>query len=309
MADNITEISAVYALDSYLATGGSFLSIIVSSVVCLLIVISIYITPNLNTPTNLLICNTSLSSVCYAIISAINSLIFYVQFISSDWSCRILAYFTYVCLNLVIYSYTIQAISRLFWTVFYQHRYLLTYKCHIYLIIIEISLAFLIPLTSLITEDIVYRPFKICSVPMRYRLHAFYLISSIYIIPFVIVVILYTIIYRHIIHAAIHLQQSEQRTKRDRELARNILILFSVFLFGGFPMIIYIIVSSQMNPTPRIFLLLAEIAPSICVNIERIVTIILHKDVRKVLRQRCSTRVQPITVSVPILHNSKEQVF
>ena len=304
MADNSTEIEADNVLDLYLVTGGSFLSIIISSVVCLIVLISTYVTPNLHTPTNLLICNTCLSSVCYAMISTVNSLIFYIQLVSSDWSCRIRGYLTYVCLNLVIYSYTIQAISRLFWTVLYRRRYLLTFKCHIYMITIQISLAFLLPFTGLVTNDIVYRPFKICGVSMKNRIHAFYLLSVIYIIPLLSVLILYKIIYRHVIRATVNLQQSAQRAKRDRELARNILILYSIFLFGGFPTIIYIIVSNQMNPAPGIFLLLAEIAPSISVDVERIVTVILNKDIRKVLKQRClarfSTPVEPIAENLSV---------
>ena len=299
MFENATEIQENYVLDSYIATGGSFLSMIVSSTVCLIVVSITYLTPDLHTPTNLLICNTCLCNLSYAMMATINSLIFYIQSISSDWSCRIRGYLSYVCLNLVIYSYTIQAISRLFWTVFYRHQYLLTYTCHLRLIIIQISLAFLLPLPSLITKDIVSRSFRMCTVPMKQRLHAFYLLSIIYIIPFLIVLILYAIIYRHITHATINLQRSSHRMKRDRELARNILILLSVFLFGGFPTVIYIIASSQMNYTPRILLLFAILAPSISVDVERIITVILNKDIGKVLKQRWlarfTSRVQPLT--------------
>ena len=130
---------------------------------------------------------------------------FYIAVTSSDWSCRIRGYLYYVTLNLVIYSYITQAISRLFWTVLYRHRSLLTMKCHIYLVIFQIGISFILPLPSIITKDIVFRPFKLCVVAMKYKIHVFYLLTIGCIIPFLTIAVLYAIIYRHISRATAHL--------------------------------------------------------------------------------------------------------
>jgi hypothetical protein len=282
----------------------SFISIIISTFICLMIIIITFITPNLRSPKNLLLCNTCLCTLFYSIISIINT-IYFLEPTSTDWSCRIRGYLNYVALSLVIYSYVIQAISRLFWTVFYRYRYLLSIKCHVYLIVTQICLSFLIELSTIITKDITFHPLKICFVPMNYKIHVMYLLTIGYIVPISTVIILYTIIYRHTIRSTSNVQRSSSRTKRDAELARNILILLSIFVFSGIPTVIYVIVSSTTEFVPIILFLIAITTPPIAVAIEKIVTLILNKDIRNALKQRwiaccpnClspSNSVQPFT--------------
>ena len=296
-----TNITAVQLNDITLSV--SVLSIIISTSISLLIVIITFITPNLRSSTNILVCNTCLCTLFYSIISIINTFIFYLEPVSTDWSCRIRGYLGYVSLNLVIYSYVIQAISRLFWTVLYRYRYLLTIKCHVYMIISQICLSFLMPLSSIITKDIIFRPLKMCLVPMQDKIHVFYLLTIIYVIPFLTVIILYTIIYRHVTRSTANVRRSSIRTKRDTELARNILILLIIFVFGGIPTVIYMIVSNTTESVSHILYLIAIAAPTIAVAIEKLVTIILNKDIRKELKRRwiicvsnrrfSSTAVQP----------------
>jgi len=178
-------------------------------------------------------------------------------------------------------------------------------KCHIYLIISQISLSFILPLSSIITKDIVFRPFKLCLVAMKYKIHVLYLLTIGYIIPLLTIAILYTIIYRHIARSTANFQRSLHGAKRDSELARNILILLSIFVFGGIPTVIYIIVSNEIESVPTIFYLIAITVPSIAVAVEKTMTIVLNKDIRKTLKLRwitsfpncrlSTTRVQQFT--------------
>ncbi|UJR10479.1 hypothetical protein I4U23_014683 [Adineta vaga] len=292
----------------YVTIAVSSLSVIISTLACVLIIFLIVITPQLHSPTNLFVSSTCLSTLIYLVISTINSFFLYTESISTDWSCRIRAYLYYVSLNLVIYSYVIQAVSRLFWTVLYKYRYLLTMKLHLYLLITKIIISIFLPLSSLITDHVIFRPFKFCVIAMKYTIHVFYLLSMGFIIPLIIITILYTIIYRYIIRSTTNFRRLSHRTKRDAELARNILILLGIFLLGGFPTVIYIIISNKTESSVSAGLfLLAITAPSVAVASEKIVTIVLNKEIRKALIARweiwfptcrlSSTRIQPLTLT------------
>ena len=100
-------------------------------------------------------------------------------------------------------------------------------------------------------------------------------------------------------------RQSLHGAKRDAELARNILILLSIFLFGSVPTVFYVILSNKIDSVPYILFLIAITAPSIAIAIEKTMTIVLNKDIRKALKlkwfiwfpncQSSTTRVHPIT--------------
>jgi ABC-type transport system involved in multi-copper enzyme maturation permease subunit len=82
-------------------------------------------------------------------------------------------------------------------------------------------------------------------------------------------------------------------TKRDRILARNILILISIFLFGGIPIFIYIILSNKIESLPTNFYLFTIATPAIAIIFEKITIVILNEEIRKVINQRWIAR-QPI---------------
>jgi hypothetical protein len=128
-------------------------------------------------------------------------------------------------------------------------------------------LSILISLSTIITKNIVFHPFKMCLVALQYKIPIFYLLIVGYIIPLLTIIIIYAIIYRRIIRSTLNFQRSSNRTKCDGELARNILILLSIFSFGGIPTLIYIIVSNKMGT-----------APSISVAVETMMNVVLNKD-------------------------------
>jgi hypothetical protein len=79
MSTNITTVEL-----NNIAISVSVLSIIISTGISLLIVIITFITPNLRSSTNILVCNTCLCTLVYSIISIINTFIVYVEPISTD---------------------------------------------------------------------------------------------------------------------------------------------------------------------------------------------------------------------------------
>src|SRR5690606_805739 len=135
MSANTSDIRLSNSIDISIVFGFFLLLVIISMFLSFLIIYLIITSTTLFTSSNLLIVNIFLTTFLYLIISIMKILIFYNEFRISDTWCQIQAYLCYVFLNLFIYSYVIQAISRLFYTVFYKHQYLLTCKCHFILII------------------------------------------------------------------------------------------------------------------------------------------------------------------------------
>ncbi len=293
MTTNLTTITPNIIIGIYIVVTIYILSTIISAIICLVIVYLTYVTTMLHTPTNLLVSNTCLCTLVFSGVSTVNTIFFFMQSISTDWSCRIRGYLTYVSICLVSYSLAIQAISRLFWVVLYKYRYLLTMKCHCYLIFIQISFSFLFPLSSIITTNIIFRPLKLCVVPIQYKIHCMYLVSIVYCIPILIIIILYIIIYCNTKNSSLNTRGLLHGTKRDRKLARNILILISIFLFGGIPICIYIILSNKIESLPTNFYLFTIATPAIAIIFEKITIVILNEEIRKVINQRWIAR-QPI---------------
>jgi len=108
---NLQRSSANYQIIIPISMSFSLLSVFIS----FRILILIYLTKRLHTISHLLICNTCLSTIFYSIVQGINYI--YLIFLTSDTSdisCRYRAYFGYMSIASVIYSYSIQALSRYF---------------------------------------------------------------------------------------------------------------------------------------------------------------------------------------------------
>ncbi|UJR35419.1 hypothetical protein I4U23_028176 [Adineta vaga] len=303
MSSNITAVLSDIPGGLYIVVVGYSLSTILSTCICIIIIGLISITRNLRSPTNLLISNTCLCTLFFSTIATCNTILYYINWLTTDWSCRVQGYLTYVSICLVVYSYVIQTISRLSLTVFYQYRCLLTLKFHTYMILVQILFSFLFPLSTLITTHIVYRPFRLCLVPSQYKIHTFSLIGIVYIVPILIVCVLYIIIYRHTRNSSQKVHRSTKISKRDAELARNIIILFAIFIFSGVPASLYTIISTSTPTMSTGFYFFSIMTPPISLVIEKIVTIILSREIRNTFKQRwitclsVSTRVEHFSSS------------
>lgn len=84
-------------------------------------------------------------------------------------SCRYRAYFGYMSIASVIYSYFIQALSRLFFSIFHtNHRWIFSFKIHYIMILIQWIFVLVILLPALITKDIIYLLFNSNSIDCCY---------------------------------------------------------------------------------------------------------------------------------------------
>lgn len=289
MIVNITELTPEIIIGAYIVVVIYTLSVIISILICSLIIYTTYVTPQLHTPANILVINTCLCTLCFSGVSTLFTIFFFLQSALTDWSCRIQGYLCYVTICLLHYSLVIQTISRFFWTELYKYRHLLTMKSHIYLILIQVLLSFLFPLSTLITEDITFRPFQLCFIPEEYQIHNLYLLFVDYFIPTLIVVTLYIIIYRKTIISSLNSGRSVQGARRDRRLARNIVILLGIALFGGFPFCIMVLLSGHLQSLPLTFYLFAITTPAIAIILEKIAIVIFNKEIRSAIKRLWNT--------------------
>ena len=280
-----------------------FLACLLSSIIsAITILISILILilvwrakPLLHTVRHLLMCNACIASILYCITQIISytSLIF-IQWEMSDMSCRWLAYFSYIGICAVVYSYLIQTISRIFMSLLAsKYRRLTTLKAHVILIGIKWLTIILIPLPALITTDIEFRPRLLCWVPMEHVLHIIYVFLSYYILPTILSLLIYAFIYyrlKKMIKDAEAMMRTNISRKRDLEVLRNILILLCIYLFGGLPSVLFFITNLQ------VIYLISIVTISLAVAVEKIFMCLLDRDIRHIIGNllKLKNRVVPV---------------
>lgn len=250
-----------------------------------LILLLVLFNKTLHSPANLLIGNTSLAMIFFFIVTTIKMAIFYTELIITDQSCRILAYLVYGFLQMVSYSYVIQALSRLFFVIFHQHKHLLHYTFHFILIICQILFSFLTVLPTLVTKDVVFRPGWMCYVPSTSVGHVYAIFLTSYMIPLCSNIIIYAIIYCRVTKSSAVLRQSSHEAKRDLRLLRNILILFLFFLSAGIPWIIYSIIGYTTKSSSLALYLMPVLATTFAAILEKICLIFLNHDIRRALNK------------------------
>ena len=292
--------------DYYVVFILSLIFTIVSVFICTLILILIYRSkPRLHTVNHMLVCNTCIASIFYCIVINNN----YIFLIFMPWqtdhmSCRWRAYFGYASIAAVVYSYLIQAMSRLFFSVLsVKYRCLTTFRAHYFLIVSKWILALLIASPSIITKDILYYPNTLCWVSLDHTIHLAYTVVVYYIAPVFSIIFIYVYIYfriRRAIKCSTTLPLSARRQQIDLELLRNILILTSIYIGGGLPFFLFVVTSIKA------IYLLNLVTLSLTLAVEKSCTILLDREIRHVFKNfvKRRTRVAP-PESKPININRK----
>ncbi|UJR17970.1 hypothetical protein I4U23_004869 [Adineta vaga] len=248
------------------------------------ILILFCLTKQLHTVSHLLRCNTCVSSILYCIVQCNNYIyLFTIKWNTSNESCRWRGYFGYVAIVAVVYSYLLQSISRSFFTFFYmKYRWITTFKIHFCLIIMGWILVFIVPLPAILTKDIYFRPGFLCWVPRQSLLHAVYTVMMYYLIPIVLIIMIYILIYVRIHSYATNpaiAQDQRRRKTRDLEVLRNILILFSIYILGAIPLLFYMLTSVEF------FYSIGIISVSFTVMIEKFVSLLIDRDIRNATKR------------------------
>jgi len=252
-------------------------------------------TKRLHTVTHLLICNSSISSIIFCIVQCVNYIfLVLIPWETNDMPCRWRGFFGYMAVAGVVYSYLSQAISRFFVSILsVKYRWAISFKTHLILILIQWIIVSLIPSPSLLTEDIYYRPYSLCWVPKEYTLHIIYTVVAYYLIPAILIFVIYIYIYFHVKHRrpSMFVMTIRRRSNRDLEVLCNIMILFAIYTFGAIPTILYLLTNIHL------FYEIGIVFVSFTVGIEKIFTLILDRDLRNLIKlyfHRSMTQIRPI---------------
>jgi hypothetical protein len=102
----------------------------------------------------LLSANSCVAGFIFSAVQLINALLLfrddiYLSTSNHNQYCEVRNYLMHVSGSLLYYSYCIQSISRLFFVVFYKHKFLLTYHIHFILIAIQWTLGLILPMSML----------------------------------------------------------------------------------------------------------------------------------------------------------------
>ncbi|CAF0760297.1 unnamed protein product [Adineta ricciae] len=296
MSLNISSIEAsIQFSDYYVVCSLAAVISLIAVFVSISVPILVYRTkPRLHTVRHLLICNTCVASILYCIVQTINYIfLIFLRTETSDVGCRWRGYFAYLTIAAVAYSYLIQAISRFFISVLSgQYRWLTTFKTHYILIFLQWLTIVIIPLPSILTNDIYYRPTSFCWVPLKKLIHVIYTYFAYYILPTLTICMLYIIIFYRVKQGtkrAALLIRNNHHEKRDLELLRNIMILLCIYLLGGLPSVLFVMTTNKW------IYLISIVSMSLTVAIEKISMIMLDRDIRQVTKSLICrrTRVMP----------------
>ena len=272
------------------------LALLAALIACVILAL-VFFTKRLHTPSHLLICNTCVWTVICCVVQTNNHLfVLFINWDTSDVSCRFRGYFAYMSITGVIYSYLAQAISRFFFVVLAnKFPRIITLKAHGILIAVQWLTVILVTLPAIATQDISYRSRSLCWVTRNYPLHTLYTFIAYYCLPTVSIVIIYVYVYRRVKRSSVRTAErpGHKQPNRDMELFRNILILLSIYLSGGLPTSAYIFTYIEA------FYYMGIVFVSLTMVIEKTATIFLDREIRNTVKKyfpKLNTRVIPITV-------------
>ena len=273
----------------------SFLSILIAACMASLILFLVVRIRRLHTVTHLLICNASMASIFYCLVQSVNYVfLLFIPSQTTDISCRCRAFFAYMAIAAVMYSYLAQAISRfLVSSLSSQHRWAMAFRTHIMIIVVQWIVVLLVPLPALIAEDIHYRPFALCWVSRQSTLHLTYTVLVYYAIPALSIFTLYGYIYVRVKRgrASVFITIRQHRSHRDLELLCNIMILFIIYVVGALPTIVFIITGFELLYAVGIIFVSSMVA------VEKLAAILIDRDMRTIVKnflRRPTAQIRPI---------------
>lgn len=249
-----------------------------------------------HTISNLLACNTSIAIISYLILTAHASIYGFRE----DWAlhaplCIPRAYLFTGTIATVCYSFAIQSLSRLFFTIYYQYRCLVTWRLHRLLIVINWLIGFTIPLYALFQRGSLEfeRQSRVCVLKTNHFSVAIFSMITIIFIP----VSITTVIYRQLFDYS---RQSTDRilrtsrfmntrrvrlnVRRDLKLAQQLLIQTTCASGGGMIFLFNIFWQAFCSkPLPNYLFLLGYILMTVGMGMISIAHFLLNKKVKKLV--------------------------
>ncbi|CAF4173598.1 unnamed protein product [Adineta steineri] len=309
-------LSDLFFIINYWAT---IASAIIGIFLCLLIIIIIVTHRQCHTVTNVLTCNTCVAITLYFTFRIVTS-IYGLRQDSQDYNqpaCIFRAYCSLALCTALCYSYSIQAISRLFFAVLYKYKYLLTWRTHCILIAINWLVSVIIPIKPFFHHDgFGYEEeSRSCVVTPKIVSISAYVVVLIFVIPLNIVTIVYGVILYRVrqstrriavvkldtITSTVHNRTHVPNGKRELKIMQNMSAQSTIISCGGILYLILVIwlATQQHSPPPESFYLLALNLISIFTAIMMIALFLMNKPVKKIVSdyifQLCKVKIETAT--------------
>lgn len=253
---------------------------------------------------NMMLCNIAATTILYSILQIISAgFALQKDCLTYQPACFFRAYLYNAVCTAVCVSYTIQSISRLFFTLFYKHRRLLTWRIHWYLISITYVATFILPIPATSIQDGFGFEIesRLCTLSTTTLSSSLLGATTAYVIPITTAILIYTIILsyirkstrRIIAHTAanhtllITRYTQPPNLKREMKLLKNILLLVAIMACAGLPYMILIFWHAvrshvEVPPPPPSLYLLIMLTITVAFAIKVIIMFYVTKDIRRV---------------------------
>ena len=218
----------------------------------------------------------------------------------SSW-CSVRYYLACICLSSLLYSYNLQAVFRLFRVIFYQRRWLQSFRLFRLALVGQWILAVLSILPQIILNYAEYLPQeRNCQLSFGNLRGFFLVLFSSHYAPLNVIVFIYMCILRYTRRTA-HTLQHHRKLSNRRDtivLRRIVLLLLTLFIFA-LPTLVIVTIYWTTNYSTPLAYQIQGISLSSNLTAQVIVLALLTPQTR-VLFQRNRTRVSPLRTAEAI---------
>jgi hypothetical protein len=245
-----------------------------------------------HTTTNLFLCNTSVAIICIFILHLID----FAYSLPDNWvnyqpACGFRAYIASMLCAVICYSYSIQALSRLFSVVFYKYKYLQASRVHWLMIIISWLISILTSIVPFFYHNAygLEQESRMCTNTTKIFFTSLYSVVIDFVIPLNIVTVIYGIIFHYARQSTRRVvtfisnttKISTLNVKREMKLMKNMSLSLGLLTCGGTPYLILVLWhATQDQPPPEAFYLLSIMSILICSSLNMIALFYMSKDVK-----------------------------
>ncbi|CAF3997770.1 unnamed protein product [Adineta steineri] len=285
---------------------------------CIMTICIVIINRQCHDVTNLLGCNTCTTAIFYYIII----IIMCIYGLREDWAfnspqCAFRGYCYTVSIALICNSFAIQAISRLFFAVFYKYRYLHNYRTHYIMIIIHWSISFLASSIPFFIESSygLEKESRACVLTTKVFAGSMYAGVIVCLIPLNTVTIVYAIILYRVRQSTRRITMIVPTTlngvhrnniatpnmKREIKIMQQMSTQSSLMSGGGLLMFFLCIWYKIQHSAPEVLYLLAITLITICVTLLTITQFIMNTKVKNIAMHYIYPRPPATTIQTTTL--------
>ena len=188
--------------------------------------------------------------------------------IRDDWHshqplCVFRAYCIVVSISAMTYSFSIQAISRLFFSVFYTHSSLLNWRAHQILILVKWLMSFALGIRLVCVDNSfeLIEEHRMCGIRTNKLSVAPYSIGFVYVLPKSIAIVIYAIVFHQVRLSSMRVKSRNVTNittacitltfvKKNLIIIRNMLIILNILICGGAPYLILMLWDFIPNGNP-----------------------------------------------------------